>query len=145
MQWHVLEISDVQLKLVILWDSLNCMVISSIVERNMHVPSGLLWSRLTLRNIVLKSFNNFLAYICWETRYPLPIWAGLLWIFLEYQFMLTITFWHHLFEITSFLNFDLFNTPNNATVPTLLEGVTGLKCINWCTLTNQINLQDKKS
>lgn len=64
-------------------------------------------SYLSLRNTFFKLFNNFLTCFLanWWSR---PIFAakglGLSWVLLLYQFMTTITCWHHLFQITSLIN-----------------------------------------
>ncbi len=46
--------------------------------------------------------------ICWQTGDPRPIFApkglDLSWMLLLYQIIITITCWHHLFQITSLLN-----------------------------------------
>ncbi len=61
----------------------------------------------SLRNIVFKHFNNFLTYLLANCD-PRPIFApkglDLSWMLLLYQIIITITCWHHLFQITSLFN-----------------------------------------
>ncbi len=64
-------------------------------------------SYLSLRNIVL-NISIIFSRICWQTGDPRPIFApkglDLSWMLLLYQIIITITCWHHLFQITSLFN-----------------------------------------
>ncbi len=104
------EITVVQLRLAPLsfthWNS------SRFLESFNYVMHCWRWniqisSYLSLKNIVFKHFNNFLTY-CWQTGDPRPIFApkglDLSWMLLLYQIIITITCWHHLFQITSLFN-----------------------------------------
>ncbi len=63
-------------------------------------------SYLSLRNIVFK-ISIIFSRICWLTGVS-PIFApkglDLSWMLLLYQIIITITCWHHLFQITSLFN-----------------------------------------
>ncbi len=99
------EITVVQLRLAPLsfthWNS------SRFLESFNYVMHCWRWiiqisSYLSLRNIVFKHFQM------WQTGDPRPIFApkglGLSWMLLLYQIIITITCWHHLFQITSLFN-----------------------------------------
>ncbi len=64
-------------------------------------------SYLSLRNIVF-NISIIFSRICWQTGDPRPIFApkglDLSWMLLLYQIIITITCWHHLFQITSLFN-----------------------------------------
>ncbi len=83
-------------------DSLNLLIMYALLK--VKYPNLFY---LSLRNIVFKHFNNFLTY-CWQTDDPRPIFApkglDLSWMLLLYQIIITVTCWHHLFQITSLFN-----------------------------------------
>ncbi len=64
--------------------------------------SSYLWGTLFL------NISIIFSSICWQTGDPQPIFApkglDLSWMLLLYQIIITITCWHHLFQITSLFN-----------------------------------------
>ncbi len=104
------EITVVQLRLAPLsfthWNS------SRFLESFNYVMHCWRWniqisSYLSLRNIVFKHFNNFLTYLLANWRSSAifaPKGLDLSWMLLLYQIIITITCWHHLFQITSLFN-----------------------------------------
>ncbi len=85
-------------------DSLNLLTMLSTVEGEISKSLPIfLWGTLFLNISII--FSCF----CWQTGDPLRIFApkglDISWMLLLYQIIITITCWHHLFQITSFKQF----------------------------------------
>ncbi len=84
-------------------DSLNLLIMLCTVEGEISKSLPIfLWGTLFL------NISIIFSRICWQTGDPRPIFApkglDLSWMLLLYQIIITITCWHHLFQITSLLN-----------------------------------------
>ncbi len=84
-------------------DSLNLLIMLCTVEGEISKSLPIfLWGTLFLNISII--FSRF----CWQTSDPRPIFApkglDLSWMLLLYQIIITITCWHHLFQITSLFN-----------------------------------------
>ncbi len=104
------EITVVQLRLAPLsfthWNSSRFLESFNYVMHcwrwNIQISSYLSWGTLFL------NISIIFSRICWQTGDPRPIFApkglDLSWMLLLYQIIITITCWHHLFQITSLFN-----------------------------------------
>ncbi len=84
-------------------DSLNLLIMLCTVEGEISKSLPIfLWGTLFL------NISIIFSRICWQTGDPRPIFApkglDLSWMLLLYQIIITITCWHHLFQITSLFN-----------------------------------------
>ncbi len=84
-------------------DSLNLLIMLCTVEGEISKSLPIfLWGTLFL------NISIIFSRICWQTGDPRPIFASkgldLSWMLLLYQIIITITCWHHLFQITSLSN-----------------------------------------
>ncbi len=84
-------------------DSLNLLIMLCTVEGEISKSLPIfLWGTLFLNISIIYS------RICWQTGDPRPIFApkglDLSWMLLLYQIIITITCWHHLFQIKSLFN-----------------------------------------
>ncbi len=84
-------------------DSLNLLIMLCTVEGEISKSLPIfLWGTLFL------NISIIFSRICWQTGDPQPIFApkglDLSWMLLLYQIIITITCWHHLFQITSLFN-----------------------------------------
>ncbi len=84
-------------------DSLNLLIMLCTVEGEISKSLPIfLWGTLFL------NISIIFSCICWQTGDPRPIFApkglDLSWMLLLYQIIITITCWHHLFQITSLFN-----------------------------------------
>ncbi len=103
------EITVVQLRLAPLsfthWNSSRFLESFNYV---MHVEGEISKSLpIFLEEHVFKHFNNFLTYLLanWQSSAIFaPKGLDLSWMLLLYQIIITITCWHHLFQITSLFN-----------------------------------------
>ncbi len=91
------------LRTEILSDSLNLLIMLCTVEGEISKSLPIfLWGTLFL------NISIIFSRICWQTGDPRPIFApkglDLSWMLLLYQIIITITCWHHLFQITSLFN-----------------------------------------
>ncbi len=85
-------------------DSLNLLIMLCTVEGEISKSLPIfLWGNIVFKHSIIFS------RICWQTGDPRPIFApkglDLSWMLLLYQIIITITCWHHLFQITSFNQF----------------------------------------
>ncbi len=84
-------------------DSLNLLIMLCTVEGEISKSLPIfLWGTLFL------NISIIFSRICWQTGDPRPIFApkglDLSWMLVLYQIIITITCWHHLFQITSLFN-----------------------------------------
>ncbi len=84
-------------------DSLNLLIMLCTVEGEISKSLPIfLWGTLFL------NISIIFSRICWQTGDARPIFApkglDLSWMLLLYQIIITITCWHHLFQITSLFN-----------------------------------------
>ncbi len=84
-------------------DSLNLLIMLCTVEGEISKSLPIfLWGTLFL------NISIIFSRICWQTGDPRPIFApkglDLSWMLLLYQIIITITCWHHPFQITSLFN-----------------------------------------
>ncbi len=141
------EITVVQLRLAPLsfthWNS------SRFLESFNYVMHCWRWniqisSYLSLRTLFL-NISIIFSRICWQTGDPRPIFApkglDLSWMLLLYQIIITITCWHHLFQITSLFNQFTSLLALNCSCPNFfLECVASLNDRKGCIFTNDMKL-----
>ncbi len=141
------EITVVQLRLApcplrteIPPDSLNLLIMLCTVEGEISKSLPIfLWGTLFL------NISIIFSRICWQTGDPRPIFApkglDLSWMLLLYQIIITITCWHHLFQITSlFKPIYLITSPKLLLSQLFLECVAGLNDRKGCIFTNDMKL-----
>ncbi len=143
------EITVVQLRLAPLsfthWNSSRFLESFNYVMHcwrwNIQSSSYLSWGTLFL-NISI-SFSR----ICWQTGDPRPIFApkglDLSWMLLLYQIIITITCWHHLFQITSLFNQFTSLLALNRSCPNFFWKCCGLNDRKGCIFTNDMKWPDK--
>ncbi len=121
-------------------DSLNLLIMLCTVEGEISKSLPIfLWGTLFL------NISIIFSRICWQTGDPRPIFApkglDLSWMLLLYQIIITITCWHHLFQITSLFNQFTSLLALNCSCPQLfLECVAGLNDRKGCIFTNDMKL-----
>ena len=103
-------------------DSLNLLIMLGTVKGEISKSLPIfLWETLFLNISIICS------HICWQPGDPWPIFApkglGLSWMLLLYQIMITMTCWHHLFQITSLFNYSTSLLPLNCPRPNFFWNV----------------------